>query len=497
MKFRPATLLRRFSVLFVGFSLVPLSIIFYLYLQMDDSGTMLDISRDQLAVLTAFTCVLCMGGFFSMHFLLAKVSRLTENLRKSLMGELDKSVVAHLVKEEGEIGELAHSFSQIFTKLESNIAELEATRKTLHEVFAKVSKALSSMEDLDSLVRLILETATEALSTEKGALFSLNADGTFSLKAWVGPEDHSTEEIMVSAESLLQWVGKEQKLLVLPELENPKVRSVFEPPLVCAPLICHDKLWGAVCLNGRKQRTAFSENELEIISNLCYQLALSIRHLDLSHDMERTYFDTMSALAMAVEARDPYSRGHSERVGDYAVKIGKQLHLSSEKLQTLSDASRLHDVGKIGITDSILRKPGPLTDQEREIMKRHPAIGETIVKPLRTFQHLVSPIRHHHECLDGSGYPDGLKGEEISLIVRIMTVSDIYDALTEDRPYRQAMSPEQTKKVFSELADQNKVDPKVVDALFEVIGISVVPPHLPSGSSQPTSEPAKPLPHPR
>lgn len=490
MKFQPAALLRRFSVLFVGFSLLPLALVFYLYLQMDDSGKVLAITRDQLAIITALTAVLCISGFLSMHFLLAKVARLTDNLKKSLIGDLDKEVIAHLVKEEGEIGELARSFSQIFTKLENNIAELEATRATLHEVFAKVSKALSSIEDLDSMVRLILETATDALSTDQGVLFSLNADGTFGLKACVGRNGHSEDDIMKSADSLLSWVQNERKLLVLPELENPNVRSVFQPPLVCAPLICHDKLWGAVCLNGRSKGSVFTENELEIISNLCYQLALSIRHLDLSHDMERSYFDTMSALAMAVEARDPYSRGHSERVGQYAELIGQELELSPDELQTLRDASRLHDVGKIGITDSILRKPGPLTEQEREIMKKHPAIGETIVKPLRTFTHLISPIRHHHEYLDGSGYPDGLRGEQIPLITRIMTVADIYDALTEDRPYRSAMTPEMTKSVFTDLVREGKVDRIVVAALFRIIDNHHAPIH-----PHPLKEPT-PAPHP-
>jgi putative two-component system response regulator len=155
-------------------------------------------------------------------------------------------------------------------------------------------------------------------------------------------------------------------------------------------------------------------------------------------------------------------------VGDFAVRLGELLEIPEADLETLRDASLLHDIGKIGISDSILHKPGPLSDQEYEIMKRHPVIGENIVKPLKTFSRLLNPIRHHHELLDGSGYPDGLAGEKIPLVTRIMVVSDIFDALTSDRPYRPSMDIEEAMGILRKMSAEGKVDAEVVKALDSV-----------------------------
>jgi len=172
---------------------------------------------------------------------------------------------------------------------------------------------------------------------------------------------------------------------------------------------------------------------------------------------------------LAVEAKDPYSRGHSERVGRYAEKIAQRLNLPEEAREILRDAARLHDIGKIGIEDKILKKEGKLSLEEKEVIRKHPIIGENILRPLKSFSRLLEPIRHHHEFLDGSGYPDGLKEGQIPLITRILTVADIFDALTTERPYRKALSYQEAKKELKILADEGKIDRKVVEALFEII----------------------------
>jgi len=135
----------------------------------------------------------------------------------------------------------------------------------------------------------------------------------------------------------------------------------------------------------------------------------------------------------------------------------------------LKDASQLHDIGKIGISDSILSKPGPLTPSEVEVMKQHPGIGESILRPLKTFQNLLHPIRHHHEFLDGSGYPDGLRGNEIPIITRILSVADIFDAMTSGRPYREALGKTEALNMLSGLVREGKIDPQVVSALHIAI----------------------------
>jgi HD-GYP domain-containing protein (c-di-GMP phosphodiesterase class II) len=143
--------------------------------------------------------------------------------------------------------------------------------------------------------------------------------------------------------------------------------------------------------------------------------------------------------------------------------------VSENDIKTLKDAARLHDIGKIGIEDQILKKAGVLSDEEWEIMRRHPEIGESIVRPLKTFKHLLEPIRHHHEFLDGTGYPQGLKGDAIPLMTRILTVADIYDAMTSDRSYRSALSDQDVRDEFRMMIEQNKIDSRVVDVLFNLL----------------------------
>ncbi len=154
--------------------------------------------------------------------------------------------------------------------------------------------------------------------------------------------------------------------------------------------------------------------------------------------LQRGYTDVIVALVNAVEAKDIYTRGHTQRVTDLAIQIGAEMRLAPDRLRALSQAAMLHDIGKIGVPDSILNKTGPLTDAEFDIVKQHPVRGHAIIKEVRSLRSALGGIRHHHERLDGSGYPDGLVGDEIPLEARIIAVADVFDALTSVRSYRDA-----------------------------------------------------------
>ena len=144
------------------------------------------------------------------------------------------------------------------------------------------------------------------------------------------------------------------------------------------------------------------------------------------------------ALARSIEGKDPYTGGHCERLSDYSERLGRRIGLPEEQITALRRGGIVHDIGKVAVPDAILLKPGKLTPEEWKIMRQHPAVGESICAPLKSFRLVLPIIRHHHEKLDGSGYPDGLKGDQIPLTARIMTVVDIYDALTTERPYHGA-----------------------------------------------------------
>lgn len=146
------------------------------------------------------------------------------------------------------------------------------------------------------------------------------------------------------------------------------------------------------------------------------------------------------SLARGIEAKDPYTGGHCERLSKYSVALAKRLGLKDDLCFALRRAGVVHDIGKLAVPEHILLKPGPLTPEEWAVMKQHPVFGERICSPLRSFRQVLPIIRHHHERLDGSGYPDGLKGDQIPLAARVLTTVDIYDALTTERPYRKALS---------------------------------------------------------
>jgi putative two-component system response regulator len=156
------------------------------------------------------------------------------------------------------------------------------------------------------------------------------------------------------------------------------------------------------------------------------------------------------ALAQSIEGKDPYTQNHCERLATFAVELGRRIGVSSEELTALRRAGILHDIGKVAVPDAILLKPGRLTAEEYRIMQEHPVVGERICAPLKSF-HLVLPIiRHHHEKLDGSGYPDGLKGTDIPLTARILQIVDVYDALTTERPYKPAFSRQEALGIMAE-----------------------------------------------
>lgn len=172
------------------------------------------------------------------------------------------------------------------------------------------------------------------------------------------------------------------------------------------------------------------------------------------------------SLANAIEAKDPFTKGHIDRVSSLAVNLGRHIGLTMAEIGTLKKGGALHDIGKIGVKDGVLLKPGKLTPEEFEEIKKHPATGENICRPLHSLKPVLPIIKHHHEKFDGSGYPSGLAGEDIPLLARIMAIVDVYDALTSRRAYRNAMTHEQAMRIFKKDISEGKFDP-ILFARFE------------------------------
>lgn len=211
----------------------------------------------------------------------------------------------------------------------------------------------------------------------------------------------------------------------------------------------------------------FRRSELRLLDSMAEQIAVVITNSDLYRDLERFVINMVKSLVFAIEAKDDYTRGHSERVCQYSLLMAERLGLDEERKKILQWSSILHDSGKIGIPESILNKPWRLKDEEYQIIKNHPMKGHTILEPLEQLASSLPGMLHHHERYDGAGYPQGLKGKEIPLDARIIAVADTFDAITSNRAYRPAKTPEEALEEIEKVAG-TQLDPDLVNVFKEV-----------------------------
>jgi len=466
--FEKSSLVVQFNILFILISIIPLSILYYLYHQLKTTGQ-IPLTVDNLTFTMIYVVLGIAIGYFLMRLIIMRILRLTRANQEALQAIIGEDKLREISTDANEVVALTRTFKEVIGKLEDNITKLEMTKTTLQSVLSKVGQGISSIQNIDKFLDLIIETITEAIGGKVGILFMLNDAKThLCVKALYGAmPGFAKETLLVCQGSVFQDVVLHRKNFLLSSSQVIGGVHHFESPFVAVPLMLHEKVLGVLMIAGRKMNADFNNEDVALLHSVAMQTAVAIENDRLHIDAERSYFDIISALALAVEAKDPYSRGHLDRVSDYAVKIAEKLGLSEESKATLRDAARLHDLGKIGVNDDVLLKDGPLTKEEWDVMQAHPALGEEILKPIKSLSHLRDIVRHHHEKLDGTGYPDGLKGDQISSLVRILTVSDIYDALRTNRPYRKGLSKEESATILREMG--NKVDQSIVDALISTV----------------------------
>jgi len=415
-------------------------------------------------------------GFFLMRRTLINLIKISEGTKDILKGNLPGPFNIETVGDN-EVAQIARAFNEIVQKLELNMQELQKSKSLLQNVLSKIASGVSSAENIDAFLDLILETTVGALDARTGLLLLNNEEKKqLTVKSSFGfaPSYYSKGQRIPTDAGVVGWVIKQREPLIIPRVHKEGASRIegtdlaFRPPLISTALIFQNRVVGVISISGKKTDGNFQEDELIILSNLASQIALAVENAKLNYDAQKTYLETITALALAVEARDPYSRGHSDRVSKYAVKIAWKLGLDEERIKRIKDAAMLHDVGKIGISDEILKKPDLLNENEEKIMHQHPIIGEGIIIPLRGFFQLRDPIRHHHEWINGEGYPDGLKGDDISLEAKILCVADAFDAITTERPYRKGLDFGQAKQELIKYKGI-RYDPKVVDAFLECI----------------------------
>jgi cyclic di-GMP phosphodiesterase len=303
-----------------------------------------------------------------------------------------------------------------------------------------------------------------------------------------------------SADEALQQLRLHKVALMLSDIRMPGTSGVdlvpqaieIEPELAILMLTAvNDATSAALCMQrgamdyltkpieladlGRAVHRALKRREMLLENrqlNQWLKEEVTTRTAELQRErnrLERVSTATLEALVNALEAKDPYLRGHSARVADLSANIATELGLPEDEVDRVRMAGRLHDLGKIGTRDAVVNKEGPLTADEFEHVKQHVIIGAQILAPLVHLGDVVAMVKTHHERFDGTGYPDGLRGDEVPLGGRIIGAAEVYDALTTSRPYQEKMSPEQAVERMADLSG-TVLDPKVFEALVRIVG---------------------------
>ncbi len=242
----------------------------------------------------------------------------------------------------------------------------------------------------------------------------------------------------------------------------------FLPTIICAPLMIRGHVFGVLMVKKDGRGPGVSQNDLMHIQSLTKRASLNLENKVLYESLYGNLIETFKSLVASIQVRDHYTEEHSYRVMNLSVDVAQAMGCSERECESLKIAAMLHDIGKIAIPDSVLMKPDRLTDEEYGIIKKHPRIGESILQSIVIFEEERNIILHHHERWDGRGYPEGLAGEAIPFLARILCVVDSYDAMTNNRPYRHAMRPEEA--IVELLKNRNtQFDEKVVDCLVKLL----------------------------
>jgi HD-GYP domain-containing protein (c-di-GMP phosphodiesterase class II) len=344
------------------------------------------------------------------------------------------------------------------------------------QVLYRADKVLRDIADFKQLLENLMDLIMEVIPASRGYIFLMNRDTDVPVPyVRRAPEPVSSDTEIVVSNTILRTAVKQRESLISNDaliderfvhsrsVANANVRSA-----ICAPLLNRAKVLGIIYLDSTDQSNLFTKDDLSLLSAMALKAGIALDNARLYDDMRNLFFSTVETLVRAIQARDQYTSGHSSRVSRFCQLIAEKLNLSTQERHHLYLTSMLHDIGKIGIPDSLLNRPGELTEEEMQKVREHVSLGASMLEALGQMNPIVPLIRHHHEAYDGSGYPAGLKGDQIPLISRIVAVADTFDAMTSDRPYRKARAKSEAMEELKRCAG-TMLDPVVVSAFVECL----------------------------
>lgn len=374
--------------------------------------------------------------------------------------------------------EMAHGYipsadiDNLMWRLEAENSKLKSEIEKQSRVI-DISKKLTSEVDIDSLLSLIMDSVTELTEADRSTLFFIDSEKN-ELYSKIA---QGVEEIRISVDvGIAGYVARTGKTLNIADAHQDsnhyrqvdKKTGYRTKSVLCMPIQnMHGERIAVIQVLNKQTAEVFTEEDEELLGALLPQIGIAIENARLYDSLQESYRETIKALVNTLDARDVETREHSSRVVKYTLEIAREMGIAGKELDAIRYGAMLHDVGKIGVKDAILHKPGPLTPDEWEQMRKHSEIGYEMLKDVKLLKYSLPIILHHHERYDGDGYPGGLSGEDIPIGARIFAIADTLDAMTSSRPYRKALPYEVAYEEIVKNAGA-QFDPRIVELFTRI-----------------------------
>ena len=366
---------------------------------------------------------------------------------------------------------LTKELEQQNIKLEKKVKERTEELSILYSVGLDILSTLK----LDEVLQIIVDRVCAVLELEICSVLLVDKEpGSLKIRFVRGLENEIKNTKIKFGEPISGWVAEHKEPVLVADIETDlrfrkrNQEKYYTHSFISVPLVIRGEVIGVINVNNKRSRLPFTENDFRFIRGIANEAAIAVENAQLYASLEDTYLRTVMALASAIDAKDHYTKTHSEHVTKFATAMAREMGLCEKEIKEIEQACQLHDLGKIGIQDSILNKPGQLTPEEWDEIKLHSLKSAEILRPLSFLGGVIELVEQHHERYDGKGYPFGIKGENIKVGARIIAVADSFDAMTTDRPYRRAFTDEEAIKELKNCSG-TQFDPKVVEAFLKVL----------------------------
>jgi HD-GYP domain-containing protein (c-di-GMP phosphodiesterase class II) len=402
-------------------------------------------------------------------------SRARRNPEGEIRGHEEK-----LSEARRKASQLSRSLKQKDRKIADLQKALERSNESEKQLMtlSVLSGVLNSTLEHRTVRRRAMQAATELMKAEVGSLLLIDEEtNRLYFEVALGDKEETVKTFHLEmGEGIAGWVAQHGEPLIVPDAQSdPRFFSKVDKKskfitrnVICVPVKVKEKTIGVLEAINKLDGGTFTKEDLAIFQSLADQVAVALDNARLLAEIEGLFFQTAESLADAIEKRDPYTGGHTKRVTTYSLVIGEKLKLGPDDMRWLKLAAILHDIGKIGVEDAILRKTDKLDEEEYNQMKKHTLMGAEIIGHIKQLHGIIPGLKYHHEKVDGKGYPEGLANGYIPLIAKIVAVADTYDAMTSDRPYRKALTRD---VAFGELRKcvGTQFDKELVDTLIKAV----------------------------